>query len=105
MGAKKLIFIVLFLGLAVFEGYLLINWVSGNNKEKKETQNFCTSGCQYNNTNYLWEFSKENNITKGFTTEEECMSYCSKYREGFIGFLKRGGSEFVGALTGFFSRR
>lgn len=98
MSIKKFIIYFLVIGLVVGEGYLLFNMVSGNVSNQKETEQYCGAKCNYNQNVLLWEFSGEY-ATRGFTTEEECLTYCSRVKNGFAYYL----SEYSTAFLSFFS--
>lgn len=83
MSIKTAIKIFLVAGLIFVAGYLTFSLVSENINQKREVSNFCTQKCNYNATSLFWEFAGDNG-TKGFTTQNECFSYCSRVKEGFI---------------------
>ena len=68
--------------LICIASYFAFNLISNDAVQKNNEQVFCTSKCNYSQYSYLWEFSGEYS-RKGFTTKDECFSYCSKSWEGF----------------------
>lgn len=94
MNIKKIIIYFSILALVVVEGYLVYNMVSGDINNKRETAQYCGARCNYNQNVLLWEFSGDN-ITKGFTTEEECLNHCSRVKNGFAYYLSKYSSAFL----------
>ncbi|MBU4204690.1 hypothetical protein KKE19_04265 [Patescibacteria group bacterium] len=94
---KKLIKYLLIITLVLVEGFLLISFVGGNIKEKKETEIFCDQKCAYSQNSYFWEFKGEN-IARGFTTKDECVNYCIKFKQGFVYSSIIDARNFLGAL-------
>ncbi len=86
MNIKAIVKYFLVLGLICLAGYLIFDLVSENIAQKKDVQIFCTQKCNYNQSSLYWEFSRDNG-TKGFTTKDECFSYCSRVKEGFTASL------------------
>lgn len=80
---KKLIKYFIVITLILVEGFLLISFVGEDAKERKEVEKFCDQNCEYNKNSYLWEFVGEN-ISRGFTTKDECTDYCIDYKQGFV---------------------
>ena len=83
MDIKSIIKYVLIIGLVFFLGYLIFDLINGDITRKKDAQVFCTEKCGYNQNSFFWEFTGED-ITKGFTTKDECFNYCEKSKEGFV---------------------
>ncbi len=103
MRVKGIIILVIVLALVAIEGYLIVSSVLGKVNQDKDVQTYCAVKCGFNQNTSYWEFSGENG-TKGFTTEEECFNYCSKFRMGFIGMLQKYNSDFIGALSNIFQK-
>jgi len=83
MDIKRILKYFLVIFLICFAGYLAYTLIMGNIAKNKDEQVFCAVKCNYSQYSYLWEFSGED-ITKGFTTKDECLHYCSQEREGFV---------------------
>ena len=83
MNVKKIIIFFLAAGSICFAGYLAYDLISGNIKREHDTQIFCVEKCKYSQYSYFWEYTG-GNATKGFTTENECLNYCTKSRQGFV---------------------
>jgi len=83
MNIKKILKYFLIIGFICLAGYLTFDLISENIAQKTDVQNFCLQKCNYNESSLFWEFSGDSGV-KGFTTKDECFSYCSKAREGFV---------------------
>jgi hypothetical protein len=101
MSFKKIAILIAII-LVFTEGYLITSSITENEKDKAETKRFCSARCNQDGGNFLWEFSGENNISKGFTTREECLSYCDRSKHGFVyNFLNSSKSSLGGLLNAF----
>jgi hypothetical protein len=78
----KLLAVILAVALVLIETYLIISSIIDKNNENNQIQSFCAIKCDYNPSSLLWEFSGDT-ATRGFTTRDECFSYCSKVKQGF----------------------
>jgi hypothetical protein len=85
---KKFIKYFIIIAVVLGWGYLIFAYITSNAAEKTAVQNYCNQKCSYNKNSFLWEFSNQDGISKGFTTSEECFSYCSKVKEGFAYKIK-----------------
>ena len=94
---KKIIVFFIVAVLVLGEGYLIITSVADGMKEEKEIQSFCEAKCAYSENSYFWEFSGES-ATRGFTTKNECLSYCQRKTQGFVYSLGKSGAAFVGKI-------
>lgn len=83
MNVKRIIKYFLIIGAVCFAGYLVFSLISDNIKKNNEEQAFCSAKCNYSQYSYFWEFSG-GNVSKGFTTKDECLSFCIKSEEGFV---------------------
>ena len=100
MNAKKIIIFILVVGLISFEGYLVVSLFLGKTNQDKDVHNFCVEKCNYNPNSLYWEFSGDINGVKGFTTEDECFSYCTRARQGFAYFITNYAPAFISNLFG-----
>jgi hypothetical protein len=103
MSVKTALILILVLGLIVVEGYLISTSILEKMNQDKDVQSFCGQKCSFSESTSYWEFSGENG-TKGFTTQNECLSYCSDVRRGFISILQGYGSDFRGAISNIFQK-
>ncbi|MBU3934648.1 hypothetical protein KKC00_01655 [Patescibacteria group bacterium] len=94
---KKAVKYFLVITLILVEGYLLTTFIGGNIKEKKEIETFCDQKCTYSPNSYFWEFTGEN-VSRGFTTKNECVNYCIKVKQGFVYSSIIEARKFLGAL-------
>ena len=78
----KTVGIFLAITLVIMEGYLIVSSVLEKVNNDNQLSDFCSAKCDYNPSSLLWEFSADT-VSKGFTTREECFSYCSKVEQGF----------------------
>jgi hypothetical protein len=100
MSFKKLLIFIVVVGLVVFEAYLIASSIIDKSNQQKDIQDFCATQCKYNPNNFYYEFHGDN-ATKGFTTKDECLSYCAKARMGFVYLLTQNAAAF---LTNIFDR-
>jgi hypothetical protein len=92
---KKIFKYSLVVALICLAGYLTFSLVYGNIVQKQADQTFCAANCNYSPYSYFWEFSG-GNAAIGFTTEDECLSYCTKSREGLVyGFVSDSYASFI----------
>lgn len=94
---KKIIVFFIVVALVLIESYLIITSAWDSIKEEKEIQSFCEAKCGYSQNSYFWEFSGEN-ITRGFTTKNECLNYCQRRTQGFAYYLGKYGTAFLGSI-------
>jgi len=99
MNIKKIIKYCLVIGSICLAGYLVLDLISNYIARKQDEKIFCAEKCNHSPYSYFWEFSGEYS-TKGFTTKEECLSYCSKSREGFVyHFISDGYSSLTSLIS------
>ena len=82
----KVISIFLVVALILIECYLIVSSAIDSNNQNNNIQDYCSIKCNYDPGSLMWEFSGDT-YSKGFTTKEECFSYCSKVRQGFTASL------------------
>ena len=81
--AKRIIKYCVFIILVGALAYLSFSLISSDESQKNAEHAYCATKCNYNSDSLFWEFSGGYS-TKGFTTKEECLSYCSKSWEGLV---------------------
>jgi len=80
--AKFTTFLLLW-ALVLIEAYLITSSILEKRSLNEEVKNYCEARCSYNSQNMLYEFSGEG-VMKGFTTENECFTYCAQVRQGYV---------------------
>jgi len=103
MDVKSTIKFCLIIGLILVAGYLTYSLVSASLAQQRDVNSFCAQKCSYNPSSLFWEFSGDNG-TKGFTTKDECFSYCSKVKLGFAYVLESSAADFLGAVENVFRK-
>jgi len=103
MNLKKILTFIVILLLVGLLIYLATSIVSDKINQEKDVQSYCSERCAYNPTSFFWEFTGDYN-TKGFTTEDECYSYCRKVRTGFAYLLQNYTAGLSSAFSQFFGK-
>ena len=83
MSVAKITTFILLWALVVIEIYLISSSIIEKKSQDTEVKNYCEARCAYNAQNMLYEFSGEG-IMKGFTTKNECYTYCAQVKQGYV---------------------